>query len=822
MQLSIESVSALRVQLWDAGFRPIPILNADAPGPSPGKRPLGEGWREAALKEPPFCVTVEAVSHALNTGILGDGLRAIDFDIDDPELMMLCRAMAVDRFGEAPIRMRGNSPRCLLLYRAASGTPPKIVITGKEHSRTIGRKIEVLGAGQQFVAFGRHDSGADLEWFPEPPGEVTLDSLPVVTEDQIYQYLTDAAVLIGAAPPIRANGVDHHPAADPQADPLRLAAAMAAIPNTGPADWEAWNRIGMALFRATGGSDLGSILWDEWSRRNAAYSRAETEERWHNYYRSPPTELGAGSIFHAAGATFHPEPLLEEPPAYFDDPAYFASVELNAPVEEQLPPPEPQPRETDPTVIFDPWNALQPVRFPMEALPATLARFVESRSTVMGADPCALAWACISACSAAIHGETRLLMKRHDTWSVPAAIWLALVGLPSTLKTPIITTAWHPLSQIQEAELRAWTTEHDVWAALPRKTRDTTTEPHPKRRLITHDATIEGLQSILARQSRGIGVLRDELSGWIGSMEKYAPGKGGAADRAFWLQSYNGGGHVVDRVIRGTLSIANLLATVCGGIQPDRLRTLGDITDDGLWQRLIAIIVAASKLGQDRPPGTAEEEYNRMVVRLITFTGPRVYRLSEEAHAIREHVQHYIHRLEMAEVLGTRFTGFVGKMAGLWGRLSLVLHLTVDPTQTEIPESIAKAAWTLMERSILPNAARVYMAMGAAGGDIEATQSIAGYILTKRLSRVRLSDLTSNVRVCRHRGADDVRKLLSPLQAGGWLLPEKEYNPTAWAVSEFVHQRFAHHAARETERRELVRAVILSGAGSKGGEDGDQ
>lgn len=514
-----------------------------------------------------------------------------------------------------------------------------------------------------------------------------------------------------------------------------------------------------------------------------------------------------------------PSVFQEEPPEYFDDPGLFNAVDFSASVyEEPPPPPEPTVREVDPSRIFDPWNALQPVVFPLHVIPDTLQAFVESRSDTMGADPCALAWSSISACSAAIHGNMRLLMKRRDSWSVPPPIWVALVGIPSTLKSPIITTTWHPLIQTQDGELARWAEEHARWAAMPKKKREEVPEPYPKRRLITHDATMEKLQEILSRQSRGIGVVRDELSGWIGSMEKYAPGKGGSADRAFWLQSYNGGSHVVDRVMRGTLPIGNLLTTVCGGIQPDKLRSLGDITDDGLWQRFIAVIVAPATLGQDRSPGIAEENYNQMVLSLLTFDGSRTIRLSDQAHEIREDIQRHIHRLEQAEVLGTRFVGFVGKMAGLWGRLAMVFHLTGADPNGEVSEATARAARTVLLKSILPNAGRVYMAMGAAGGDIEATQSIAGYILTRRLDRIRMSDLISNVRVCRHRGADDIRKLLSPLQAGGWLLPEKEYNPTAWGVSEYVHVKFTERAVRETHRRAMVSALIRGGEDDDGGE----
>jgi AAA domain/Primase C terminal 2 (PriCT-2)/Bifunctional DNA primase/polymerase, N-terminal len=320
MTLTIESVSATRLQLWESGYRPVPVVNGDASGPSPGKRPLGDNWRQAALKDPPFCVSSPAVPFALNTGILADGLRAIDIDVDDPQMARRIQAMAVDRFGETCIRMRRNSPRSLILYRAATGTPPKVVIAGTDR-----QKVEILGAGQQFVAFGRHDSGADLEWFPEPPGEVTASQLPSVTEDDILAFLEAVAPLIGARPPGK-HTQDHFAATEAQADPLRIAAAIAAIPNAGPADWEAWNRMGMAIWGATGGSAIGGELFNEWSKRHPAYDPAETEARWLHYRSSPPTSIGAGTLFHLAGSSFRPEIPLEDAPPPIEDPGYYAGL----------------------------------------------------------------------------------------------------------------------------------------------------------------------------------------------------------------------------------------------------------------------------------------------------------------------------------------------------------------------------------------------------------------------------------------------------------------------------------------------------------------
>jgi hypothetical protein len=175
---------------------------------------------------------------------------------------------------------------------------------------------------------------------------------------------------------------------------------------------------------------------------------------------------------------------------------------------------------------------------------------------------------------------------------------------------------------------------------------------------------------------------------------------------------------------------------------------------------------------------------------------------------VREDVQRRVFYLERSEVLGARFVGFCGKLVGMWGRLTLVLHLIHNPESRVVEGHTAASARTLLFRSVLPNAARIYTSMGGAGADIEATQSIAGYILTKHLSRIVVSDLTSNVRVCRHKSLEDVRKILSPLEAGGWLKPEKEFAPTSWLVADQVHERFTAQAEREASRRLAVRALI--------------
>jgi len=88
------------------------------------------------------------------------------------------------------------------------------------------------------------------------------------------------------------------------------------------------------------------------------------------------------------------------------------------------------------------------------------------------------------------------------------------------------------------------------------------------------DTTIEGAQEVLRDSPDGVLCLQDELSGWFGSMDKYAAGRGAAKDRGFWLQAFNGGQYAVNRISRGSFLIPNLSASVLGGIQPDPLRPI--------------------------------------------------------------------------------------------------------------------------------------------------------------------------------------------------------------------------------------------------------
>jgi hypothetical protein len=87
---------------------------------------------------------------------------------------------------------------------------------------------------------------------------------------------------------------DPRPRHDLSERELDLDDIVKAIPNN--VDWDGWNKIGMAIFVASGGSGNGLVLFDAFSAKSAKYTPADVKERWRNYQRYRPTHTGIGKL----------------------------------------------------------------------------------------------------------------------------------------------------------------------------------------------------------------------------------------------------------------------------------------------------------------------------------------------------------------------------------------------------------------------------------------------------------------------------------------------------------------------------------------------
>jgi hypothetical protein len=229
--------------------------------------------------------------------------------------------------------------------------------------------------------------------------------------------------------------------------------------------------------------------------------------------------------------------------------------------------------------------------------------------------------------------------KKYDDWQVVSNLWGGVIGRPGILKTPALAEVTKPLYRLEIQALQKYADELKGWektklareaerAALKHKltaaakkgtpldTEDFTLpdpaegEPVPVRYLL-NDSTVEKLGVILNQNPRGVLLFRDELTGWLRTLDR----EGHENDRAFYLEAWNGNGsYTCDRIGRGTLHIKAACVSILGGIQPgplaDYLRAAvrGGSGDDGLMQRF-QLLVYPDDPGQwcnvDRWPDTA-------------------------------------------------------------------------------------------------------------------------------------------------------------------------------------------------------------------------
>jgi putative DNA primase/helicase len=309
----IAAVQALRERCWTNGWRVVAVLNWDHPDPKKaGKAPIGNNWTELAQRDPPDCLNYPPVRHALNTGVATAGLRAIDLDIDTPELARTAVALAFDMLGATIVRSRENSCRVLLVYRAALGQPGKRSLVGACHTTDHACKIEVLGKGQQYVAYGRHPSGVELQWLDGGPENIGITMVPAITEAQLDAFFEEVATLIGAEPPAKARtGKQRRPrGADGAADtdtgaapPIGLVRLIDELADY-PADlYDTWIKVGCALYHETNGSDAGLAAWDAWSAKSDRYDADVLASKWPTFGRGlNGTVVTGATIIHLARA----------------------------------------------------------------------------------------------------------------------------------------------------------------------------------------------------------------------------------------------------------------------------------------------------------------------------------------------------------------------------------------------------------------------------------------------------------------------------------------------------------------------------------------
>lgn len=287
-------MAQLGATLVDRGF---PILPIQPNTKKPGLYKLGE-WHEYP-KWSRHCerdTTENEVDIWGNWPEAGIGIaagRVIGIDIDvlaSPAVAMEIEALAKRMLGDTPAVRIGHAPKRLLVYRAVQP------FAGFKYP-----PIEVLGMGQQFIAYGIHpDTGQPYNWPVSTLADLSPEDLPAITEAQAREFAKEAYQLIPADLRPKTLGVGLRANMESANLPEQRGTfeavedALIHILNA-DLDYDSWVRIGMAIKGAL--ADEGWPLFERWSQSSQKYDAKTTARSWRSF---APQRIGAGTIYKLA------------------------------------------------------------------------------------------------------------------------------------------------------------------------------------------------------------------------------------------------------------------------------------------------------------------------------------------------------------------------------------------------------------------------------------------------------------------------------------------------------------------------------------------
>lgn len=454
-------------------------------------------------------------------------------------------------------------------------------------------------------------------------------------------------------------------------------------------------------------------------------------------------------------------------------------------------PPAPEMTTSEFDAVFGPW-----------------ASWLRSAAEVKGAHVDFVSLALLSTASAVI-GNTRWAVP-WEGWKEPPIIWGMLIGDPSAGKSPALDAILDPVKQIDNDLSAEYLTARKKWAdkdesaklflakwksdakaaiaegdepPLKPKEADAGTPPIRGRIRIT-DTTTEKAANLMSDGWRGLLLSRDELSGWLGSMDRYS----GGGDRPFWLEAYGGRSFTVDRknspepVMVDHLSIA-----ILGGTQPDKLDSLLlHSDDDGLLARFLTVYPAQVPLR--RPTATLDTcvaqqamERLRALEPVVDENGekrPFFLHLDEQAQDALQAFREQCREWE-AEASGL-MKSHIGKMPGMAVRVATVLALldyAIDaaPAPHSIAASHLGRACHYVGEHLRKHAHRAY---GAASmpAEVRAASRIGEIIKAERLTQISTREIQRRGLVGLQ-SSKEVGPAFAVLQDAGWIALLKQSGP---------------------------------------------
>lgn len=442
-----------------------------------------------------------------------------------------------------------------------------------------------------------------------------------------------------------------------------------------------------------------------------------------------------------------------------------------------------------------PFDTTQTPDFPVDALPAPVATFVEalaeSTQTPIGMG------GVLSLGVLATAFQSKYTVQITPDWREPLCLYTVSVAPPGERKSAVISALNGPVNEyeaeqreLEAAEIAQNETERDLlekalmaaktsavkgkgnFEAKKQEALDLSAQLANFKdlhhfRLLVDDTTPEKLVDLMDQQNGSITVCSAEGGVFDAIAGRYD--RSGNFD--VYLKGHSGDSITVDRIGRKPNHIPHPRLTMILTIQPSVLHGLMDnatFRGRGLCGRFL-YSMCESKVGHREIspapiPGNVRSDYRLFVRQILSTQGSGIVRLSPDADEIRKEYQGFVEAKLGDEWEHMRDWG--GKLVGAMVRIAALLHLSSFSADVPISAETMAGATSIAE-FLGAHAMAAYQMMGA-----DEVQENAEYILKRVVSegkkKLTRSELT---RLCRGKfqKADDMAPAINELSDRGYI-----------------------------------------------------
>lgn len=276
------------------------------------------------------------------------------------------------------------------------------------------------------------------------------------------------------------------------------------------------------------------------------------------------------------------------------------------------------------------------------------------------------------------------------------SLWCIILGKRGITKSEPLDDAFKPIRRFQFELLDRHKTEMEEWAEYRAKNPKSRTEPPPEPNKHTiNDTTPEKLVMMLAANPKGIGMVYDEIAGFVGRFNRYNAG----ADEQMYLTLFNGSSVMRDRMNGASAFAKTTYLTIIGTTQQAVLKTVFfDKSENGFFDRWLITQPEGFKKQYPNQFGInpiEEQKYSKILQNLLSLkydeNNSFKVKYSIESYKIINDFQRYMID-EQNDTENDDYRGILAKMEIYLHKFALILQCIIFTLNDEIEFISTEAA----------------------------------------------------------------------------------------------------------------------------------